>query len=280
MEVDQLPTKPINVLSLGAGVQSTTLALLGEKQMHGIPRFDFAVFADTGAEPQSVYDCLERIKHHVSYPVIITQHGDGLTESIMRATRDQHVRFASVPFFTLNDDGSVGMLRRQCTNEYKIQPVHKAIRERLEYKKGEKVKHVVNVWIGISRDEMTRMTTPRQKWMTHQYPLVDMEWRRSHCVDFLRKNWQWAVGKSSCTFCPYHDNKTWRDMKRNDPSSWTQAVNVDNAIRNGFKQTKEELYLHRSCQPLEEIDFDAILARNDDQRDFGFIEECEGMCGL
>ena len=45
------------MLSLGAGVQSTTLALL---VAHGVVRSmpDCAIFADTGWEPNAVYDYL------------------------------------------------------------------------------------------------------------------------------------------------------------------------------------------------------------------------------
>jgi len=45
----------INVLSLGAGVQSSTMALMAAKG-EITPMPDCAIFADTQAEPQSVYD--------------------------------------------------------------------------------------------------------------------------------------------------------------------------------------------------------------------------------
>ncbi len=47
----------LRVLSLGAGVQSTTLALMAA---HGVvgPMPDCAIFADTGWEPKAVYDHL------------------------------------------------------------------------------------------------------------------------------------------------------------------------------------------------------------------------------
>ena len=48
----------INVLSLGAGVQSSTMALMAA--MGEItPMPDCAIFADTQAEPKSVYDYLD-----------------------------------------------------------------------------------------------------------------------------------------------------------------------------------------------------------------------------
>lgn len=48
----------LRVLSLGAGVQSTTMALMAAHGEIG-PMPDCAIFADTGWEPKSVYDHLE-----------------------------------------------------------------------------------------------------------------------------------------------------------------------------------------------------------------------------
>lgn len=75
--------KEVNVLSFGAGVQSTTLALMSQNQAHGLPMFDFAVFADTGAEPDNVYQCLERIRESVDYPIITHMQKDGLLNGIL-----------------------------------------------------------------------------------------------------------------------------------------------------------------------------------------------------
>jgi hypothetical protein len=47
----------MRILNLGAGVQSTTLFLMlidGD-----LPPVDYAIFADTGDEPQDVYQHLE-----------------------------------------------------------------------------------------------------------------------------------------------------------------------------------------------------------------------------
>ena len=46
----------LRIISLGAGVQSTTMALMAARGMipGGLP--DCAIFADTGAEPASVYN--------------------------------------------------------------------------------------------------------------------------------------------------------------------------------------------------------------------------------
>ena len=122
------------------------------------------------------------------------------------------------------------------------------------------------------------MADPLTPWLRNHYPLVDMEMTRKDCFSWLK-----AAGvtrmpkKSACTFCPYHDNRRWKEMKQKEPDSWQQAVEVDRMIRQGVRGTKEPLYLHRSCIPLEEIDLDS-------QGEFSWIadmeEECEGICGL
>jgi hypothetical protein len=83
--------------------------------------------------------------------------------------------------------------------------------------------------------------------------------------------------KSACTFCPYHDNATWRKMKEEDPESWDEAVMIDKAIRDGFLKTTQKLYVHRSLQPLDVVDLSDPAK---DQITFSFMDECDGMCGV
>ena len=104
---------------------------------------------------------------------------------------------------------------------------------------------------------------------------------RIRCLEWFKKN----IGdnlppRSSCTFCPYHSNKEWKKIKETDPNSWNQAVEVDEFLRSvkRSKSLKNSEYLHKSCVPLKNVDF-----RNDidkGQQVFGFLQECEGMCGL
>ena len=39
-----------------------------------------------------------------------------------------------------------------------------------------------------------------------------------------------------------------------------------------------EVYLHRSCKPLDEIDFENDIDKG--QQVFNFQNECEGLCGV
>ena len=59
-------TDRLSALSLGAGVQSTTVLLLA---LDGtLPPFDAVVFADTGDEPAAVYEHRGRRIAHFSVP--------------------------------------------------------------------------------------------------------------------------------------------------------------------------------------------------------------------
>jgi len=55
---------PINVLSLGAGIQSSALLLMSCDGF--LPKLDHAIFADTGWEPVAVYKHLEWLKEKAS----------------------------------------------------------------------------------------------------------------------------------------------------------------------------------------------------------------------
>ncbi|MFC4768718.1 hypothetical protein [Effusibacillus consociatus] len=265
----------MNVISLGAGVQSTTLLLMACKgELDFKP--DFAVFSDTGWEPESVYNHLrwlvaESEKHGI--PVYRTMKGN-IREDILLSVEGKRARFVSIPIYVRNQDGEIGMSRRQCTKEYKIEPIHKEIRERLGYYPRQRIKEKVNLHMGISLDEVQRMKPSRVPWIIHRYPLIDQRMTRSDCLAWMRKNGYPEPPKSSCIGCPFHSDRQWLDMKRRDPEAWSDAVKIDNAIRK-LPRFKGEAYLHRSGKPLDEVDL------QEDQLELDlFVNECEGMCGV
>lgn len=83
--------------------------------------------------------------------------------------------------------------------------------------------------------------------------------------------------KSSCIGCPFHKDTFWRDMQLNDPASFADAVAADKALRkNGpARGMRSQEYMHRSCQPLGEIDFEARTGGPQ----IDFMDECSGTCG-
>lgn len=258
------------ILSLGAGVQSSTVALMIK---HGeLDPVECAVFSDTGAEPQPVYDWLEQLKGLLSFPVYTVMHKDGLEKGLIDSLAGKRV--ASIPFYS----GNGGMLWRQCTTEYKVTPINNKLRELCKIKKGQRAPKevIVNLLHGISLDEMQRTRTNKLHWIENIYPLVERRMTRYDCVKWLKEKGYPEPPKSACYFCPYHDNKLWRDMKINDQDSFEKAVVLDKKIRYGTPRVREKLYLHQSMKPLDEVDF-----RNEaDMGQLNFLDECEGMCGV
>ena len=264
--------KTLRILSLGAGVQSSTLALMIEQGE--IPMVDCAIFADTGAEPKAVYKHLEWLKKQLSYPVHIVQWRN-LKEDIINASQNKYKGFFA-PFYTISDEGKKGILRRQCTADYKIKPVVQKTRELMGYSKGQRVdkkKWKVETIIGISTDEMQRMKPNQLKYITNIYPLIEKNISRFHCFEWMKKNNYPKPPRSACTFCPYHSSKEWLKVKQNK-EEWEEVVKMDYLIRNSNK-LKSKLFLHNSCKPIDEIDFN----EDDGQFAFDFLDECEGMCG-
>ena len=275
--------KTLRVLSLGAGVQSSTLALMIHKGQ--IPMVDCAIFADTQAEPPKVYEWLKFIKKTVSYPVHIVTWRN-LEKDVLDASQGEYQAF-TIPFYTKNKETEQkGMLMRQCTADYKIKPVTKKVRELLGYKKGERVdlKEVkVEMLLGISTDELRRMRMNRLRYIDNQYPLInDFGMSRQDCIAWMKDNGYPMPAKSACYFCPFHSQSTWKEIKENDPELFQKAVEMDKKIRDQEKykiknKYKDELYLHRSCEPLDKA------LEDDGQLDMfdGFNTICdEGMCGV
>lgn len=86
----------LRTLSLGAGVQSTTMALMAA---HGLiePMPDCAIFADTGWEPQAVYKHLDWLRSGVlPFPVHIVSAGRNIRDDIVNASASKTKRFVAV----------------------------------------------------------------------------------------------------------------------------------------------------------------------------------------
>lgn len=255
----------MKVISLGAGVQSSTLFL---KSCYGeIEKADYALFADTGWEPKAVYEHLEKLKAvggQYGIPVITVTIGNLREDALNKA----EVRFAPMPLFTKDENSNkVSQLRRQCTREYKVAPLQKKCKEL-----GATAKDPAEVWIGISIDESHRMKDSFVKYTYHRWPLIEMRMDRGQCRLYLQER-GWVVPKSSCIGCPFHDDHYWRRLKAESPEEFADAVEFDKAIRQ-MPRPRDKTYLHRSAVPLDEVVFSG-----DGQADL-FGNECEGMCGV
>jgi len=261
------------VISLGAGVQSSTLALMASHgEFETCP--DAAIFADTGAEPKAVYEWLNWRIEQVSFPVYIVSDGN-IWDDVLASLENE--RFATPPFFTESPSGG-GRLKRQCTKEYKVAPIRRKIRELVGLERGQPSRRIVaEQWIGISLDEAGRMAMPRDAFLVNRYPLIERRMSRSDCKNWMQQHGYPEPPESSCVFCPFHSDAKWQRIREQDPEAWQSAVEMDRAIRRGVRGTKEKLYVHRKMIPLEDVDFSS--ASEHGQTDL-FQEDCEGMCGV
>ncbi len=269
----------LRVLSMGAGVQSTTLALM---ILHGEigPRPDAMIFADTGDDSGSTMRHLDWLEGEVTkrtngqMRVLRTGAGERLSDSIRRranATPGEGKRFVAAPFFT----GNGGQGRRQCTREFKIEPLTRAQRELLGYKPRQRIPAAsAEVWIGFSTDEVVRAGAAFDPWVVHRFPLLEMRMSRTDCERWLTAHGYPVPPKSACVFCPYRTNAEWRWMRDNDPAAWADAVAIDALIRTTPGMRNEE-FLHRSLKPLDQVDL-----RTDEEAGQGMLMVCEAGCGL
>lgn len=291
--------KHYHVLNLGAGVQSTALYLLSREPDSQF-KFDIAIFADTGEEPAAVYDHLDYLKSLGDPPIWVRTAGK-LGDDLIKGRNSRGQRFASIPAFTAEDHlvrpggcgnrplpaPKYGMVRRQCTSEYKIAVVEKAIRRELVGLKPRQrmPKDVlVHQYFGITTDEARRAERAKRrfekvKWAVPCYPFIEMGWSRQDCVKWLEGRLPHAVPRSACVFCPYKTNKEWLHLKETDSAGWARAVQIDNALRQEGnvvnRKMEQKLYLHRTCIPLEMVD----LGKSNTL--FRPLEnECQGMCGV
>jgi hypothetical protein len=296
-------------LSLGAGVQSSAILLMsciGE-----LPLLDGAVFADTQWEPSAVYEHLAWLTTFAA-KAGITVH----RVSQVRGRKTNGHRWASMPLYTkkvwqpceiedvrkleaeAKESGKDrirriiteleagrtseqrGMIRRQCTNEYKIKPIERFLRrEVLGCKpKCRAPKNAIETWIGISMDEMKRMETRKDSyWQIFRYPLIrtmfldGLGFTRGDCLMWLNRKGFPRPPRSACIGCPFHSDAEWKAIKA-DPIQWADACEFDDAIRycGGMRGL---VYLHPQRVPLREVNLDGAEACTE-------VDGCAaGMCG-
>lgn len=274
----------LKVLSLGAGVQSTALLLMSVRGE--IERFDCAIFADTGWESAAVYEHLSWLTEEAaraSIPVRRVSRGNIRTDALRSTIRgrvEDGGRWASMPLFVLGEAGREGMIRRQCTTEYKIIPIEREVRRLLGLRRSQRWPRevAVEMFIGISADEQRRVRISPDLWKRHRYPFVfDWPMRRQQIVQWLRQNYpDRTVPRSACLGCPFRSDAEWQVL-RETPAEWADVVDFDRGIRR-CGGLRGDAFLHRSCRPIDQVDL-----RDRDERagqSLLWDQECLGMCGV
>jgi hypothetical protein len=303
-------------ISLGAGVQSSVMALMAARGLLK-PMPDFAVFADTQDEPQGVYKWLDWLEKQLPFPVHRVTYGR-LSDSAKRVITSKKSGLdyckGGIPMFQKrqakmvtcgcrdriegeqdiflgpvnrncsdcngsgevidNPGGASGILRRQCTSRFKIEPIQRFVRG---LAKKEPSRIPAEQWIGISLDEVIRIKPSRVAFIENRWPLIEEKMTRQDCLKWAKDANLPEPPRSACIFCPYHSDAEWVRLKTDEPEEFQKAVEHERVFRNSWSEQNAlknaDVYLHRSCVPLDKVKFD-VKAKKD-----GFGNECEGMCG-
>lgn len=272
------------ILSLGAGVQSSCLALMAARG-ETPERLNAAVFADTQNEPPNVYTWLDWLESEISrskypFPIIRVSRGD-LAEASLRVRTSKKTGMTylkhSIPAYMLRANGAGGIMGRACTLDYKIIQIQKAAKDIVRRFTADKTASGI-IWIGISTDEAHRMKPSRVDWLENIWPLIDLGMSRQDCLDWTQKNGYQKPPRSSCEFCPYHSDAEWRRLKNEAPESFQRAVNYEKRLQMSVSQVPRldgVPFLHHSRMPLDQVEFD-----KSSQQLSLFGNECEGICGV
>jgi hypothetical protein len=293
----------LTVLSLGAGVQSSMMALLAARggllQPDGTPyKVDFALFADTQHEPRhtkvyhpdgywiegGVYGWLDWLERQLNYPVHRVTKGDLAADSleVKQGKNGKLYMENHIPAFLVDEKGK-GLYGRQCTANYKIRPMYTFLREQLGVSRITKQsKHKIHMLIGISTDEITRMKDARVHWVNNLYPLVDMGYSRDECKAWMTQNGYPIPQRSACTFCPFHSDKEWTELKNESPLDFASAVEFEKDLQWTFQFQNSFAvgsmpFLHKKGINIDQLEF-GDSQTNEVLDAFG--NECEGLCGV
>lgn len=207
------------ILSLGGGVQSTAMFYLG---LSGVmERPDFVVFADTGSEQKHTLDTVENIQ---------------------RICREESIGFRRVTseHYPIHEyyigKGLVPQIKNvQCTDRFKIRPINKFVREIADESKP---KPWVEMWLGITTDEIHRMRENPRKYVKNRFPLIEMGWTRNQCEAYLRREHpELVVEKSGCWHCHYQSAHKWAKLARESPELFQISRKMEEGAKaNGMRK--------------------------------------------
>lgn len=303
--IDREPN--LAILHNGGGTQSGTLI---EMIYDGLIERPTAIIqADTGDEPAYIYRQWERDKRlmtEIGVPYIVVNNGNmhddlyggkrfaamplftlrkngrNMRGKKQRRNKNQMTAFdldvfevdappiEVVGFGVTAQFEHKGKLKRQCTSNYKIEPIERELRVMLlemnlarEYKNG--AIHVnkdvlVESWLGYTIDEIDRVNDSNLHWQYFRYPLIEMKMSKADCIQWLSLNGKPKRLSSFCKKCPLIGNKQMRELRDNDPDGWNNRLLFDDHLRDNTLKIsatrKGDVFIHPSMIPMRDVNID------------------------
>ena len=255
----------MKILSLGAGMQSSALALMACENVNIgnvhplVPVYDAVIFVDLGNEPIWVYEQVEFLQKACNdsginfYVLERNLYEDYLTNFGKK-------RVSSIPFWSIGEDGKKAKMRRHCTIDYKITHIQNFVRwQLLGYKKGQRKRledigsHEMH--IGFSKEESRRVFDSYHPFFVNKFPLVEMDYERSDSYKYILETWGLDTKASACSFCPFHTNYFYDHIKNEHPDTYASIVAFDGMLEKEQPNTaiKSKLYLSKSRKRIEDL---------------------------
>lgn len=256
----------MKILSFGAGMQSTALALMSCENAMGrpapypaVPVYDAVIFCDLGLEPPWVDDQMEFTRRAcersgISFYVLNAPLYQDFTENFGER------RAVSIPWWTLAEDGRKAKMPRICTIEYKVETISRFVRwDLLGYRKGQRLRsedvkgHELH--IGFSAEEKRRCKENSNRLFVNHFPLVEMGLTLADNYRYILERWGLDTKASACAFCPFHRNYFFQHIKEHAPETYAAVVHVDELLRDKTPKPpmESDLFISRSRKRLTEL---------------------------
>jgi len=229
------------VISYGGGVQSTALVVLAMSEGWDVDEIVHVDLLD--AESPATREYVVRFREWLR-----REYGRDVTviERNMYWDMLDNPAFTPVPWHGRRERF---MLKRQCTREYKVQPLTRYLYDR--YPAGR-----IGLMLGISVDEYHRMRDSSAARIEHVYPLVDRRLTRWQCRDIIERAGLVVPWKSSCWFCPYRSSVSQWALVQRYPDLVGMARELEDRINaERRRRGQDEIAVLRVDMSAEQEDF-------------------------
>lgn len=266
----QVPWHGLKILSFGAGMQSTALALMSCENAAAqakklppvhpqVPIYDLVIFCDLGFEAPWVLEQAMFVQEACcAFGIWYQQLDTLLYQDLMRDFGQKRV--VSIPWWTQRKDGHKSKMPRNCTIDYKVEQIAKFVRwEALGYRKGQRLrqedKKAHEMHMGFSFEERRRCKENPNPMLVNSFPLVDMGLTRADNYAYIRDTWGLDTKASACAFCPFHRNYFFKYLKEREPETYARLVSVDELLRdsNPKPPMDSDLFISRSRKRLVDL---------------------------
>ena len=248
--------KTTRILSMGAGVNTVAMLLKYGK----MGRWDYCVFADTGAEVQATYDYIEKYLKpfckECNLPWITVRHLSGLN------IWDYYMCKETLPM----------KVTRECTRAFKIEPINRFARSQ-----GATEQNPMITELGITSDEEWRakMNKADKKYILKRWPFCHEDpTSRRGCYEIIKDaGWPPPI-KSGCDFCMFKPRSWFHKLAAERPERFAELIQLE---KNDTRYPKFPLDGRALMQNiLDNAVLDAATITDDD-----FAQGCkDGYCGV